>query len=643
MYLLPEPRKLTTGDGNFMFTYYGEILLDAGCTAGDYKSAKVLQEELSDTLGFRWEIGRPSAVLKETPEVNRVYEGNIRLCNEGGNTDGRPASLCGKEEAVEDYSLTVTPDGITVTGKSSAGLWYGVQTLRQLIRTEGAVLPVSFIEDGPDIVNRGFYHDATRGRIPTMDEMKKMVDHLAFYKINQLQLYVEHSFLFRDFSEVWRDDTPLTAEDIMELDQYCKERHVELVPSLASFGHLYKVLRTKQYTELCEREDSDKEAFSFQKRMAHHTVDVTNDRSFELVKRMIEEFMPLFSSPHFNLCADETFDLGTGRSKEEGERIGKDRLYMNFLKKVCQLVIDHGRIPMFWGDIICEFPEAVRELPEGTICLNWGYAPEQTDESTKKLHDAGAIQYLCPGVQGWNNLVNDMKGGYENIRRMCSYAVQYGAAGVLNTDWGDYGHINHPEFSTVGMIYGAAFSWNKNIPERTAVNEAISHIEYGDRSGNFVDLLSELWGCAVYDWFFMNTYMEKKEGLLVSDNEWFSLDRIDWNGIPQAEEKLCALEEQLSRKLLELDERGRKCVYAYLLAAEGTHIFNRIGQVVNVRRNQEKAGISDLSIHKDYPLAADLEKWYLRYRSLWRTVSREAELYRIGEVINWYADYLRER
>ena len=55
---------------------------------------------------------------------------------------------------------------------------------------------------------------------------------MAYYKMNQLQLYIEHTFLFRDFSEIWRDDTPLTAEEIMELDQYCLERGIELVPSL---------------------------------------------------------------------------------------------------------------------------------------------------------------------------------------------------------------------------------------------------------------------------------------------------------------------------------------------------------------------------------------------------------------------------
>jgi len=636
MYLLPMPRRLEEKNGKYSVSYYGEIRLDLSCVEGDYISAKVLQEELQDTLGFRWEIRRGNCT-----ESHRG--GLICLKNRGVNPQGLPASLSGRALEVESYEIHIGEEGIEIQGADSAGLWYGVQTLRQMLKQEGAILPQLDIWDRPEIPNRGFYHDSTRGRIPTMDEMKRMVDKLAYYKINQLQLYVEHTYLFRDFSEVWRDDTPLTAEDILELDRYCKERHVELVPSLSSFGHLYKLLRTKEYTGLCELPESDKEAFSFVGRMAHHTVDVTNPRSFALVRRMIEEFLPLFTSRHFNVCADETFDLGTGRSREEGEKVGKMRLYMDFLKQVCQLIVDHGRIPMFWGDIICEFPEAIKELPEGTICLNWGYSPEQGDEETKKLQAAGAIQYLCPGVQGWNNLVNDMKGAYENISRMCRYAVQYDAIGVLNTDWGDYGHVNHPEFSTVGMIYGAAFSWNPEIPEREAINQAISLVEYGDRSGRLVEILSGLQQCSVFSWFYMVIYKEVQEGVFTINHDWYSLDRVPWDRIPEAEEKLSALEQELYVILKDLPESACKKMYAYLLAAEGIHLCNRIGQVVRYRSQQEEAGIADLSLHREYPLAADLEHWYRRFRMLWHAVSREAELYRVGQVIGWYGDYLRDR
>ncbi len=660
MKLIPTPKKVTTTSdgGSLTLSYTGEICLEGSCLAADYEAAKFLQEAIKKHLGFSWGITRQGKGDSQNFDnfiLNQGFTEKIRLRNRGNKKEGLPASLCRKEDRIEAYELHIQEKGIEIAGESSAGLWYGVQTFCQLLQSEGAVLPFVLIEDEPEIQNRGFYHDVTRGRIPKLEELKRLVDKMAYYKLNQLQLYVEHSFLFQGFSEVWRDDTPLTAEDILELDQYCAKRHIELVPSLSSFGHLYKVLSTKTYAELCELPDSDKAEFSFPGRMAHHTVDVSNHRSFELVKQMIEEFLPLFSSRHFNLCADETFDLGTGKSRgtegshstedieKEDERAWKQRLYMGFLKKTCQLIVSHDRIPMFWGDIICDFPEAVQELPEGTICLNWGYAPNQSEDGIRALAEAGAIQYACPGVQGWNNLVNDNQGAYENIKQMCQYACRYGAVGVLNTDWGDFGHINHPDFSTVGMIYGAAFSWNPEIPDREVINPLISVLEYGDRSGRFVDLVSELHGCSVFSWFFAVIWKETRQGLLSGSHPWFSLDRVKWDRLEEAKDRLAGLKEQLYQMPQELSESNRSRIYAYLLAAEGIHLWNQVGEVVRYRQSQEEAGIMDLSLHREYPLAEELEHWYQRYKELWRTVSRESELYRISEVIAWYGDYLRER
>ena len=93
----------------------------------------------------------------------------------------------------------------------------GMQTLLQILEQEGACLSALHIEDAPAIVNRGYYFDCTRGRIPKLSWLKQLADRMAYYKLNQLQLYVEHSYLFRGMTELWRDDTPLTAEEIMDL------------------------------------------------------------------------------------------------------------------------------------------------------------------------------------------------------------------------------------------------------------------------------------------------------------------------------------------------------------------------------------------------------------------------------------------
>ena len=145
-----------------------------------------------------------------------------------------------------------------VCGGSDESLLNGVMTLSQCFQRNGARLPALEIEDKPDLRYRGYYLDCSRGRVPTLETLKRYADLLCRYKINEWQLYIEHTYLFRNLSEAWRGDTPLTAEEIMELDRYCRARHIELIPSLSSFGHMYRILSTKTCCDLCELPDSEK-------------------------------------------------------------------------------------------------------------------------------------------------------------------------------------------------------------------------------------------------------------------------------------------------------------------------------------------------------------------------------------------------
>lgn len=131
---------------------------------------------------------------------------------------------------------------------------------------------------------------------------------------------------------------------------------------------------------------------------------------------MIAEYMQLFSSNKFNICADETFCLGKYKSKKLAEERGVHRLYIDYVKELAQFLVENGKIPMFWGDIIWNSPELMKELPESMICLNWGYAPEQREDETRAIAQTGAVQYLCPGVCGWNQWANLIENSYKILQ-----------------------------------------------------------------------------------------------------------------------------------------------------------------------------------------------------------------------------------
>lgn len=611
MYLIPEPKKIIKKNSTFNLPYNGKIAIMSSCETVVYEYAKLLKNEIYDNSGISY------GILKSNIEAIIIISEDKSLKN-------------------ENYVLDITNERIEISGGSHYAVLYGIQTLRQLIKQYGLALPCLTIEDYPEIKNRGFYHDATRGRVPKLETLKTMVDTLSYYKINQLQLYIEHSYLFSELSEVWRDDTPLTAEEIMELDKYCNTRGVELIPSISTFGHLYKLLRTKQYKYLCECEEEDGTKFGFINRMHHHTINITDDQAIKVVENLLNEFMPLFTSKKFNICADETFDLGKGKSLKKANEIGVTKIYVDFLNKIVDIVAKKGLIPMFWGDVILVEPELIKELPENIICLNWGYSKDETEDATKTFAELGANQYVCPGVAGWNHLINLQYAAYENISKMCRYGHKNNAIGVLNTDWGDYGHINHPLFSNVGMIYGAEFSWNKETLTYEKINKRISLMEYGDSSESIVNIIGKLseqvsfgWNDLIYwkEYFENNKFDEAKERVL--GNEKLILSHKD------KIMEISNCKNNLANSIRFIDSKNRKMIQSYLIAAEGIKIFNLIGEVIlRYVHNTEIVGAKNL--------AKELEEWYHEYKSLWRTISKESELYRITEVICWYADFLRD-
>lgn len=332
-------------------------------------------------------------------------------------------------------------------------------------------------------------------------------------------------------------------------------RHIELIPSLATFGHLYEVLRTKSYSNLCELENMENDEYSFVDRMAHHTLDVSNDESLKLVKNMLNEFIPLFTSNKFNICGDETFDLGKGKSKRLGEEIGQGKLYTVFLNKIIDIVKGYDKEVMFWGDVILNHTEVINEIPKDVICLNWNYGSEATEEGTRKIYEAGREQYVCPGVAGWSHLMNLMDNGFENIRRMVSYGVKYKASGVLNTNWGDYGHINILNSSIPGMAYGGALSWNPNgEKDFETIYKALSIIEYGDNSLTIVSLLRDLGNTQVVSW---SDLVRWKELFNKNSEVRENIKSLNPNKIKEARDKACEIEEKLTSLLVSVRDKKR--------------------------------------------------------------------------------------
>ena len=386
-------------------------------------------------------------------------------------------------ESGEAYALQIGAEGIKIQADGPAGAFYAVQTLKQIFA--GGEIPYLEIQDEPDFEYRGFYHDITRGKIPTVETMKTLIDQMAYYKMNSLQMYVEHVYEFEECKELNKIFGAYTKEELQELDQYCKERFIDFIPSLSAFSHMYEVLEQDQYKHLRVLKDFEPSVNRWHERMAHHTINPLLPESEALVMSMIDQYMPAFTSETFNICCDETFDLGQLDSE-----LDTGKLYVDFTKKIIDHVQAKGKTIMMWADILLQHPEYIEEIPEDTLFLNWDYAADPPEAKVQKFGELGRKQIVCPGTGSWRRLCEDVAVEEQNISKMAEYGHKYGALGVLNTNWGDWGNPCSIDLAMYGMVLGAAKSWSVDTNINDAFYDAVNHLLYG--AENAVQMLREI-------------------------------------------------------------------------------------------------------------------------------------------------------
>jgi len=434
----------------------------------------------------RESVGAGEGTASQSPPVNQadLAEMNPPTPVASDSLDLKSYLLSIPIDSGESYSARIEPNLIEIDGESPAGLFYGAQTLIQLVRQYGSRLPALRIEDAPDFCYRGFMLDVSRGRVPTLDTLKWLVHALSHFKINMLQLYIEHTFHFRSHPEIGEGCSPLEPEEIVELDRYCRSRHVELVPSLQSFGHMGHILSLPKFRHLADVvRFEDWHQAPWRQRMSGMTLTPVDEGTYQLLAELYDDFLPHFSSRWFNMNSDETWDLGKGRSQGLAEEIGVGRLYFQHIKRIARLAAGHGKWLMIWADILYQHPDLIPEVPEDLVLLDWGYSHDSPFGRCRQLAEQKRPFFVCPGTSGWNQVFNDVWNAALNIRRFVAAGKQYGALGVLNTDWGDCGHFNMLGCSLHGAVLGAAMSWTEGRPDDETFDRAFSLHVFDDPKG----------------------------------------------------------------------------------------------------------------------------------------------------------------
>lgn len=447
IHVIPRPRQVLVSQNEFRFGSNTLVALADPRSADDRFAAQDFIDDVKETSGIALKFGkaRKRAILIGLLDHPLIQAGLKRVMMEA------PADL-----DPEGYVLSVSDDEVVVGGKTSAGVFYGLQTLKQLVKGEGVIAAIQGVQitDWPAMRWRAVSDDISRGPVPTLDYIKRQLRTEAMFKLNMHSFYMEHTFASTSHPLIGPSGGALTPDEIRELVTYARRYHIELVPEQQTFGHLHKALRLERYNELAETPYGD-------------VLSPQQEGSYKLINDWYGELNDLFPGKFFHIGSDETYELGEGQSREAARTRGVGAVYFEHLNRVREVLKPYNRRLMFWGDIALNHSDLIGNIPKDLIVMNWQYgARDDYWNSIKPFKEAGLEQFVCPGVWNWNQIFPNVDAASKNITNFVRDGQKAGAIGMMNTTWDDDGEALF-EMTWHGIVLGAAASWQKDAVDVT--------------------------------------------------------------------------------------------------------------------------------------------------------------------------------
>lgn len=546
----------------------------------------------------------------------------LRVTVEGDWADGlphalpdrgaRPWSLVLRRDPdlpPQHYRLRLRPRRGTIAAGDRAGAWNGLQTVQQwLAAHRNAEIPTLAVDDHPDFARRGVTLDISRCRVPTMDHLRHLVDQLAGWKINRLQLYTEHSFAYAGHGEVWREASPLTPDDVRRLSAYCAEREMRLVPNQNSLGHFHRWLKHDSYRHLAECPDGIEHPFSPEPEP--YGLCTTDPAVIDLLTDLYAQLLPNFDGDRFNVGCDEPLDLGRCRSRPAAEERGKAALFVEHVLRLRQLASRWGRTLEIWADAPLADREILDRLPDDIRLQAWGYeAGHDFAPAVEAL--AGRDFDLCPGTSSWASLGGRSRNALANLRQAARQGAGR-AGGLVITDWGDFGHPQPPAVSQLGLLAGADLAWNSAGRDDESYRRQLEQHLGGGAGKALFDLGSvheplrtpNVNGTPLFHLLF-----HWRDGL--DHDRYRALNRND----------LAAVVEWIDA--VAPPATNHPLAQAITWVRDGLHLGAELGRA---RLTAGGGGVRDLPAAERRRLAARLEPWRRDYPEVWLSTSRSGGL-----------------
>ena len=430
-HILPTPQQVETAEGHFVWD--NDVVLSYDASDAEISQIVTLfRDDLDQISGKKVLFSR--GVIKGKKFIELIKTDHLGV----------------SENEDQAYRLTVNNNFVRLEATTNTGLFYAMQSLKQLFRysvlsNKGEiVIPCMTITDWPNFKIRAWQDDISRGPIVSMDYLKRLIPQLAECKLNAFSLYTEHTFKTKCHPDIAPSDA-FTAEEIKELEDFCKPYHIQIIGNQQCFGHFEEILCNPFYSDLADTK---------------WNLNPAKEETYKFLEDHLREVASAYKSPYFNINCDETESLGQGTARAHVDSLGAETVYYQHVNRVNRMLQPYRKRVMMWGDIADQHPEILDNLDDDIFLIAWSYVGiDSFDEFLQPYVKSGRNFFVAPGVSLSERVWPKHYEFKKNITNLCRDGYQNGAFGVINTCWDDFGE-SLTNCALYGLALGAEMSWN---------------------------------------------------------------------------------------------------------------------------------------------------------------------------------------
>lgn len=282
-------------------------------------------------------------------------------------------------------------------------------------------------------------YDIAREQSPTESGVREMLARSQKAGYNAVAFYLEHRFAYN--SAPWAADTGCLTPELARKMQ-AEFPKMRVIPFLNTLGHMEGFIRSEGGQWLAEGPSAGSQQMC-----------PSRPECVDFARKLVSDAMEAFNDDWVHLGGDETTQLGQcPLCSARAEKIGKAGIYAEYFAPLCEWVLEQGRRPCLWGDMLIEHPSVLEKLPKETVIFDWQYWDDPTP-TTKKFREAGFDVVCCPSVHTYDSAWCYLDSTRRNIDEHKRCAEETGSLGVLVTTW-EFSYFTNYE-STLPVIYSA--------------------------------------------------------------------------------------------------------------------------------------------------------------------------------------------